>query len=354
MAELSEARLIEKLRALEALYAPPGTTAEGQAAVDAAERILQRLTENGGDDEPVEYRFSMPDMWSRRVFVALLRCHGLRPYRYRRQRYTTVMAKVSKRFVDETLWPQYEAFSNSLREYLAEVTDRVVSQVIHDDLTEAAVVEDPPQARASAGDEGKWLVQGAIACTARAPYDDGDFPRVTAARVITVEESRPQPAEAEAQEEAQVDRTPTPLLPQSWGSSSFAATMIVRSAFAGSTMQLQVELQHITPAVWRRLVVSAEVTLDVVHDILQVAFGWRDSHLHDFRVGDARFGMADVAEELLLVDERAAPIGAVACAGTTLVYLYDYWRQLGHTITVDGLSPPDFAALLERLAQKLK
>lgn len=145
MAELSEARLVEKLRALEALYARPGTTAEGQAAADAAERILQRLADSGGDDEPVEYRFSMPDMWSRRVFVALLRRHGLRPYRYRRQRYTTVMAKVSKRFVDETLWPQYEAFSNSLREYLAEVTDRVVSQVIHDDLTEAAVVDDPPQ-----------------------------------------------------------------------------------------------------------------------------------------------------------------------------------------------------------------
>lgn len=144
MADLSEARLIEKLRALEALYARPGTTAEGRAAADAAERIQQRLAETQGD-KAVEYRFSMADMWSRRVFVALLRRYGIRPYRYRRQRYTTVMAKVSQRFVDETLWPQYEAFSDSLREYLAEVTDRVVSQVLHDDLTEAAVIEEPPQ-----------------------------------------------------------------------------------------------------------------------------------------------------------------------------------------------------------------
>ncbi len=145
MADPSEARLIEKLRAIEALHARPGTSAEGQAAANARERILQRLAELSTDDVPVEYRFSMPDMWSRRVFVALLRRYGIRPYRYRRQRYTTVMAKVSQRFVDDTLWPQYEAFSNSLREYLAEVTDRVVSQVIHEDLTEAAVVEDPPQ-----------------------------------------------------------------------------------------------------------------------------------------------------------------------------------------------------------------
>ncbi len=145
MTDTSEARLFEKLRAIEALHARPGTTAEGQAAANARERILQRLAEQSTDDEPIEYRFSMPDMWSRRVFVALLRRYGIRPYRYRRQRHTTVMAKVSQRFVDDTLWPQYEAFSDSLREYLAEVTDRVVSQVIHDDLTEASVVEEPPQ-----------------------------------------------------------------------------------------------------------------------------------------------------------------------------------------------------------------
>ena len=145
MADTSEARLIEKLRAIEALHARPGTEGERQAAASARERILQRLAEVSREDEPVEYRFSMPDMWSRQVFLALLRRYGIRPYRYRRQRHTTVMAKVSRRFVDETLWPQYEAFNDSLRDYLGEVTDRVVSQVIHDDLTDAAVVEEPPQ-----------------------------------------------------------------------------------------------------------------------------------------------------------------------------------------------------------------
>ncbi len=145
MADLSEAKLIEKLRAIEALHARPGNTAERQAAANARERILRRLAELSTEDMPVEYRFSMPDMWSRRVFVALLRRYGIQPYRYRRQRYTTVMAKVSPSFVDETLWPQYEAFNGQLREYLGKVTDRVVSQVIHDDLTEAVVVEEAPR-----------------------------------------------------------------------------------------------------------------------------------------------------------------------------------------------------------------
>ena len=87
----------------------------------------------------------MSDMWSRKVFTALLRRYGIAPYRYTGQRYTTVMARVSKKFVDETLWPEYQEISKTLEAYLTEVTDRVVSQVIHQDSSEAEVVERPKQ-----------------------------------------------------------------------------------------------------------------------------------------------------------------------------------------------------------------
>jgi hypothetical protein len=149
MPDHSEARLIEKLRAIEALHARPGTAAEGQAAANARERIRQRLEEAAAPPDisalPIEYRFSMPDVWSRRVFVALLRRYGIQPYRFAGQRRTTVMAKVTRRFVDETLWPQYTAVNTELREYLSEVTDRVVATVIHEDLTEPGVVDEPAQ-----------------------------------------------------------------------------------------------------------------------------------------------------------------------------------------------------------------
>lgn len=143
MPELDETRLIEKLRAIEALFARPGSPGERIAAENARQRILERLREVAETDPPVEYRFSMADMWSRRVLVALLRRYGITPYRFRGQRYTTVMAKVSKRFVDETLWPEFEALNASLRTYLDQVTNRVVAQVIHADVSEAAVMEEP-------------------------------------------------------------------------------------------------------------------------------------------------------------------------------------------------------------------
>ncbi len=142
---MDEARLIDRLRLIEALFAGATTAGERDAAGRARERILEKLEAWEREAPPIEYRFSMGDMWSRKVFVALLRRYGIRPYRYSGQRYTTVMAKVSKRFVDETLWPEFQQISKTLSSYLSDVTDRVVHQVIHQDSSEAEVIEQPKQ-----------------------------------------------------------------------------------------------------------------------------------------------------------------------------------------------------------------
>ncbi len=92
---MDEARLIDKLRLIEALFAGAATEGEKVAAERARSRILERLKILEKEDPPVEYRFSMADIWSRKVFVALLRRYGIRPYRYSGQLSTTVMARVS-------------------------------------------------------------------------------------------------------------------------------------------------------------------------------------------------------------------------------------------------------------------
>lgn len=140
---VDEARLIEKLQRIEALFAGAATAGEQVAAERARQRIMERLQGWAREDPPIEYRFTLGDMWGRKLFVALLRRYGIIPYRYKGQRYTTVMAQVSKRFVDETLWPEFQACSETLQLYLTDVTERVIAQVIHQDSSEAAVVEAP-------------------------------------------------------------------------------------------------------------------------------------------------------------------------------------------------------------------
>ncbi|HSV22101.1 MAG TPA: hypothetical protein VLJ17_03635, partial [Xanthobacteraceae bacterium] len=81
-----ESQLREKLRKIEALFAGAGTAGERLAAEAALERVRARLAELGRRDPPVEIQFSMPDQWSRHLFLALCRRYGLKPYRLHRQR----------------------------------------------------------------------------------------------------------------------------------------------------------------------------------------------------------------------------------------------------------------------------
>src|SRR5207245_1826163 len=109
-----EERLIEKLRLIEALYAGAATPGEREAAANARDRIRARLRQQQHTEPALEYRFTLNDEWSRRLFIALLRRYQLRPFRYPRQRHNTVMVRVPKRFVDETLWPEFQEINTTL------------------------------------------------------------------------------------------------------------------------------------------------------------------------------------------------------------------------------------------------
>jgi len=138
---VDELKLIERLRLIESLFAGASTEGERVAAERARERILERLASMAREDPPVEYQFTMSDHYSRRLLQALCRRYGLKPYRYRGQRHTTVMVRVSERFVDETLWPEFKELSKTLKAHLSEVTDRVIAEVLQADPSDASVVE---------------------------------------------------------------------------------------------------------------------------------------------------------------------------------------------------------------------
>jgi hypothetical protein len=133
-----EGTLLEKLRKIEALHAGTKIDGEREAARRAAERIRARLAELRGREKEVEYRYSLHDPWKRKLFLALCRRYGLKPYREYGQRQSSVMVKAPKSFQDRTLWPEYQALSRELDEHLDELTTRVIREAIDDDVSEAA------------------------------------------------------------------------------------------------------------------------------------------------------------------------------------------------------------------------
>jgi hypothetical protein len=142
---MDEAKLLEKLRLIEALFAGATTDGERIAAGEARRRIQLKLELLAKEDPPTEYRFRLDDIWSRKLFMALCRRYEVRTYRYRGQRRSTLMAKVSRRFVDETLWPEFEQLSSVLKSYLDEITERLIAEAIHKDTSEAPEIAEPRQ-----------------------------------------------------------------------------------------------------------------------------------------------------------------------------------------------------------------
>jgi hypothetical protein len=134
----SESQLREKLRKITALFEGATTVGERQAAAAAMGRIRQALETAVKTQPPPETKFSLADQWQRRLLLALCRRYGLKPYRYKGQRHTTVVVRAPRSFVDQTLWPEYLALSEALRSYLNEATERIIREEVYKDAGEAA------------------------------------------------------------------------------------------------------------------------------------------------------------------------------------------------------------------------
>lgn len=132
---MTREEIIEKIRKVEALFSGTDSAGEKQAAGDALDRLKAQLGAAPEPDE--EFRISMPDPWKRQLFMALCRRNGIQPYRYYRQRYSTVVLRATPSMVNRILWPQFEELSKLLHAYLDEATRDIVTRGVHGDLSEA-------------------------------------------------------------------------------------------------------------------------------------------------------------------------------------------------------------------------
>ena len=138
-----EGTLLEKLRKIGALHA--GTTVDGEkeAARRAAERIRARLAELRGREKDTLMLYRLPDPWKRKLFLALCRRYGLKPYREGGRRYSTVQLRAPETFQKQTLWPEFRALAKELHAHLEELTERVIREAIDEDVSEAAEAAAP-------------------------------------------------------------------------------------------------------------------------------------------------------------------------------------------------------------------
>jgi len=61
-------------------------------------------------------------------------------------------------------------------------------------------------------------------------------------------------------------------------------------------IQMNITLDNIEPAIWRRFIVDSSITLQALHEIIQVVMGWENSHLYSFHIGDSEYSAMDSEE----------------------------------------------------------
>jgi hypothetical protein len=125
--------LRERLRKIEVLFAGAATAGEKAASGAAAERIRERLGKTAGKEQAVELKFSLPDLWSRQLFIALCRRYGLKPFRYRRMHRQTIMIKVPQSFIEQILLPELKELNAALIVSLRGSTIRAVGHQLRVD-----------------------------------------------------------------------------------------------------------------------------------------------------------------------------------------------------------------------------
>lgn len=115
--------------------------------------------------------------------------------------------------------------------------------------------------------------------------------------------------------------------------------------------RVRLDLHGAKPPVWRRLELPGDLTLPRVHEVIQAAMGWYDSHLHRFRTGNdhrspyfvTNFDLDEGEEGTLEDDVRLDQI--LAEKGDELWYEYDFGDGWDHKLVVEEVleEPPPTA-----------
>jgi len=105
--------------------------------------------------------------------------------------------------------------------------------------------------------------------------------------------------------------------------------------------RLRIILNDVEPMPMRHIEVPLKIRLDRLHEVIQAAMGWTDTHLYEFRVGDAGWGIPDPegfydspmdAKKMTLeklLDQTATG---------TIQYIYDFGDDWDHSIRIERVN----------------
>lgn len=107
-----------------------------------------------------------------------------------------------------------------------------------------------------------------------------------------------------------------------------------------SVLQLRLSVKNVKPEIWRKVLVSSDITLERLHTILQVLMGWRNAHLYAFVISKRRYSPRNEVDD---IGEKNSLKTKLSTVLTTSIepFTYEYDFGDGWEIEVSNESKPD-------------
>ncbi|MDB5086268.1 MAG: hypothetical protein JWR09_262 [Mucilaginibacter sp.] len=108
--------------------------------------------------------------------------------------------------------------------------------------------------------------------------------------------------------------------------------------------QFKIQIADIQkPRVWRRVIVSEDLTFDIFHQIIQAAFGWGNCHMYQFsKQGWASYPIYKIPEDYddegMVRDSMEVKLSEVfSKPKETFTYIYDFGDTWKHQILLEKI-----------------
>lgn len=114
-------------------------------------------------------------------------------------------------------------------------------------------------------------------------------------------------------------------------------------------VQLKISLKNSTPPIWRRVLVKSSISFYELHYTIQIAMGWGNYHLYEFKIGDYRIGIKDEdfddpeSGSSKIIVAKEITLDEVISKGEfkNFSYEYDFGDGWIHSIVVEKTMPLD-------------
>lgn len=113
---------------------------------------------------------------------------------------------------------------------------------------------------------------------------------------------------------------------------------------SSTVYRFKITLQDSDPAIWRRIE-TKDVTLEKLHELIQTAMGWTNSHLHQFEIADARYTdprfMMDDFDDFGAIDYsgmRVSDLVSEHGAKLRMAYEYDFGDGWQHVVVLEKVT----------------